>query len=642
MIMKNLLKIYSFLFLMFIVSSSFAQNKGTLILSTTEIKPKQDVSLTYQSAFKDDTDLKAYLVYLTPKLDYYKKDIALTAADKSFKGKVNIPDSAVLVMFSFKSGEKVDGNDGLGYVYPLKNDMGTLLPGTNKGMALMYSGLGNYLGGMKDDKANAIKYSESELALYPNNRAANLPTYYSNLIVNKDTEKAVKVKEEIIKSFNKMDEAAQVSSYYLFTRTDKPLADSLKTLIVTKYPKGTLASNDILSTFSREKEIAKLETEYMRLMVEKDLQLDKDMLTYYLARAYSNAKDYDKMLATLDKMKLKADAPSVLNSIAWKMAEDGATLETAAMLSKKSLDIIDDLRTNEAYLANFSNSEKIEILDGNYGSYADTYAFILFKQGNIKDALKYQEKAVMLGDFKSAEVNERYVKFLVANNDDAKAESVAKRLIAEGKATEEMTNMLKSVYLKKHSEEDFSALLVSLNQAANKKVREEMVAKMIDMKAPDFSLKNLKGETVSLASLKGKVVIVDFWATWCGPCIASFPGMQKSLDKFKDDKNVAFVFIDTWESIHDEKRTEAVTKFIESNKYTFNVLMDTEDEKDKSKYDVVSAYGVEGIPTKFVIDKAGRIRFKAVGFSGSADGIVKEISAMVDLAANPPQNVGMN
>ena len=99
--------------------------------------------------------------------------------------------------------------------------------------------------------------------------------------------------------------------------------------------------------------------------------------------------------------------------------------------------------------------------------------------------------------------------------------------------------------------------------------------------------------------------------------------MQKAVTKFKNDPDVKFVFVDTWETSDNKEKNAA--DFIAKNKYDFHVLMDNDSK-------VVEQFKVEGIPTKFVIDKNGIIRFKEVGFDGSDDKLITELSAMIDMA----------
>src|SRR5690554_8083345 len=90
----------------------------------------------------------------------------------------------------------------------------------------------------------------------------------------------------------------------------------------------------------------------------------------------------------------------------------------------------------------------------------------------------------------------------------------------------------------------FATLLINVNSFAQEAQPEP---------APDFTLEDLEGNTVSLKDLEGKVVVLDFWATWCAPCIKSFPAMQMAVNKYKDDPEVEFLFINTWEQRDEPK-----------------------------------------------------------------------------------------
>jgi cytochrome c biogenesis protein CcmG/thiol:disulfide interchange protein DsbE len=158
----------------------------------------------------------------------------------------------------------------------------------------------------------------------------------------------------------------------------------------------------------------------------------------------------------------------------------------------------------------------------------------------------------------------------------------------------------------------------------------KLLAEMIAVQAPNFSLKDLGGNTVSLKDLKGKVIVLDFWSTWCVPCKKSFPAMQLAVNSYKNDPSVKFLFIHTWETT--KTPIEDVKKYIAQSGFNFQVLMDLKDGSGRNA--AVEDYGVSAIPAKFVIDKTGNIVFKLTGFTGTDADALKEISERITLAKN--------
>ena len=118
--------------------------------------------------------------------------------------------------------------------------------------------------------------------------------------------------------------------------------------------------------------------------------------------------------------------------------------------------------------------------------------------------------------------------------------------------------------------------------------------------APDFTLIDTDGNEAKLADFRGKVVLIDFWATWCGPCIQAMPHIQAISDIYKE-RDVIVLGINTWENDPGK-----VKPFLEEKKITYRILLDSKDE-------VVEKYGVNGIPTFFILDKDGIIQHTLTG-----------------------------
>jgi TonB family protein len=135
--------------------------------------------------------------------------------------------------------------------------------------------------------------------------------------------------------------------------------------------------------------------------------------------------------------------------------------------------------------------------------------------------------------------------------------------------------------------------------------------------APPFTLPDLAGKDVTLASLRGKTVLLNFWTTWCAPCRVEIPVLQKLHD---EDKSVTVIAVNVGEDVG------LVRTFVEDNKITYPVLVAGRDG-------MAEDYGAKGFPTTVIIDKSGIVRTYKVGFGSGGD---KELRAALQESASVP------
>ncbi|MDN3493497.1 TlpA disulfide reductase family protein [Winogradskyella bathintestinalis] len=609
------------------VDKTTSKTIGLLSISKAKPQPGETIEITY----KNDNVTEAFYQYLVNTKNY-PADIDLESNGREHTGSIKIPDSAQAIAFVFKTGDDYEANNEKGYIIPLYNTDGAQISGSNAAAALYSVRNGNYEG-IKADKNEVADILKADLNNDPNLKK-DWEKIYLQLAYENNKVEGKKLIDSYLEDINmktdKFEKDYVNMIEFYSTIGQKSKSDSIKTMVIEKFPKGKTASYESVLAFYDESDIDKQEAHFEKYLEANSKMsnwvsnMATNLATYHFDNG--NMENFEKYASHIDN---KTNRASMLNNLAWSMAEKGESLDKAEKLSKTSLDLITDLQKEPTDKPEYFTQKQYEKnLRSSYKMYADTYAFILFKQGNIKEAITYQEKAHD-PESSDAEANARYISYLMADDQYESVIDKAEKILKLGNGNDDIKSAFKTAYLKMNpNSNDVEMKLEDLKKEGYNKSVEEIKAKLIDEEAPQFTLKNTEGQDITLADLKGKVVILDFWATWCGPCKASFPGMQKVVTKYKDDENVELLFVDTFES--GENREQLVEDFIAKNNYDFHVVYDNE-IKDSRDFEVAKKYEVDGIPTKVIIGPNGKINFKSVGYSGSIDKLISEMDIMIDI-----------
>ncbi len=433
----------------------------------------------------------------------------------------------------------------------------------------------------------------------------------------------------------------KVHNIYAYELKDKAKADSIENVIVKQFPKGAFLRfkayqkiMPIADAAERNKVITQFLADFPYTTDVPDSQkYFYDNIVKMQFGYYFDNKDYKSILALIPTMNFAnlndAYHQNISKALYLKVV-DPAVIETMAVpMIKLMQEKVNDLSYMQGIYWSPNQATENAKTQLNNELVIQIRMYDMLKK--YKEVLETFELLPFQKRYEKASINDIHVRALEALNKPTT--EVLKNAARANTLSESLTAKLKEAFVKEGKKEaDFPAYLEQLKKENNS---EEKIALMNPVPAPAIKVQSADGKTKDLALNSGKIIVIDFWATWCGPCKKAFPAMQQLVNNFKEDKQVEIYFISTQETKEGYKK-EAVAylkeKGLKLDTY-FDLIKKGGGTNNASFSNYATIFKSSGIPRKVVI-KNGQIRFTSEGYSGNPGQLVDELTNVINALKN--------
>ncbi|WP_025146423.1 TlpA family protein disulfide reductase [Pedobacter jeongneungensis] len=585
--------------------------------------------------------------------------VQLEKKNEIWTGSYQLPDHAVLTALKFYQGdlqhpEALDNQNGRGYYHQVVDTKGKIVPGTYLAEASFKAGatgdwtLNGFVNPSKDKKMiDSLLQKEEKLSKrIPRSHLFNyLDLKQLTMPASEFSMLADNLLKSELKNGNLTEQFfAQAQRYYDKLKNESGSA-AVESLIFKDYPKSSTARFLSYRKNTEGKYGKDFETgaeDFLKAFpyMEWKKSPDNQAFIYYtiyrnLATQYFESGQNEKFLGLFKDIDFKTANEIYRWNITRGQMSGRGDQKLLYNDSRIMIPYLLERQKDQSYLADFDNdAEKAqENANNQMDDRLFTHISLANARGDYAGANQYFKYLSVKGTFGNADLNAMHVNVLEKLNDTKAVKPLLESSVAANAVTPAMFTKLKELYKSEHGgkEEGYEQYLAGLMPSDKKnEMRTHVMSNMVNYPLIPFSLENADGKMVNSKDWANQIVVIDFWATWCRPCIEAFPGMQLLIDQYAKDPKVAVYMIGTMQ--FGDYKTKSV-KYVRDNNYRFNLLHDAvgpKGEQDLVFRSLAPLFKSSAIPRKIII-KNGLVRYSSEGYSGSPSQLRDELSMAIEI-----------
>lgn len=579
-------------------------------------------------------------------------DIDMVKTDTAWVATFTVPENTALTFLKFTAGGKVDTGGSETYGMFTMDEEGRNIPGAYIGWAVARGKNTEryHIPGYVQESTRLLE--DDVLRFWYNNElryhAESYPRvikYADETISRMDPERAQEIMRrdvEFLMSAEGMPEERLLEAHEIASRLlqDQGLAAAVEAQILARFPDGIAARDKEIWRIFRvedpEQKIAEFAAFLDRFPTAEFVDVRTETSDMWYAKVFQSVvytpitsrDDYSLLCKYIGDQPYESLATFMWHIVQIPYSNGHATAEKVRPHADL---IVNEMLTRPQRLDHrvYSPREWQDRIYENNRSAFMVYSQILGETGDQARAIEVADRIAPYFGHETAEFNDYYVTILGKSGRGAEIVPFIEQAVNRNAATPEMLAILQKNYTGK----DFDAYLTQLKTDKLQAQREKLDKEIVDLPIELFALETLGGGTVDMAAMKGKILVLDFWATWCAPCKAAMPGMNMAVQKYAGDEGVAFFFISTMENGSNYKK--GLSDFLAEKGFGhFVVPLDSETTGGRAKDLVYNTYAREfrfsGIPQKMIIDGKGRLRWRSLGYHGSPSELADEISYIIE------------